>query len=1198
MRTRNVLSLIGFGCVLLLPFPVAAQTGTGVIRGTVLDSTRSTVPNAKLTLVNDATNVQQSAQASGDGFFHFGGLPPAAYTVTVEAAGFKRWSGKLMLETGQTAVVEPAMEVGAVESIIEVNDAAPVINTETMGVAGVKDALRIHQLPLNGRSVSTLFNLTPGVEGGSNPRVNGLKVGATEMLFDGVSLVDRFGGGISRVQPGLDTIQEFRIETIGSSARYSRPSTVTLASKSGSNQLHASFFETFRTNAAGLRARQRQDGATSAKLVRNEFGASAGGPVVLPKLYDGHNKSFWFFAYEGLRQREAQFYQDTVPTPEMWNGDFSQVIDSSNVRTTIYDPASTNAQGLRNPFSGNSIPRNRFQPIFETMKNITHVPTNSTNPFQGTNMRAFYPLKMDIGNVTVKGDHHFSTKDVLSGRFTRSANQRIVQGGVFGAPREDVADAFGTGRSDAKIYSTSIRENHTFSPTFLNELLLANHRSPKSSGTLADFTDWPAKLGLPNPFGARGWPSLGVGNDPFYWDADNRKDEALTAWVAEDNLTLIKGRHSIQFGGKYRREYNNIRELQQSQGSHEFGGDWTALYSPNDDDAVSFTGVGLASLALGLPTYLSNQYNRGYFYFQQAETGLYFHDNWKVNSRLSIDLGIRWDKWTPYTEKYDRLVNVDLRNFGNKFEVITPGNRRMEDLPGVPPAVLASWAKRGLTWKTAQEAGLPDNLIPADNNNFGPRIGFAYRVTNKTVLRGGYGEYFWTMPLSQILQTSRTNPPLNLRFENQIGSLDGTGTYAMRNVPRSDLVAGNVQVNTQGVVTLPTTAQSIMPWDFGDWRDNRAQTWHFTIERELGKSTALRLNYIGDHGNGLEQRYNINAREAEFNYVARTGLAPPGNRDLLRANKDWNFLAANHTGYSNSNSLQAEIERRYNGGLAFQWFYVFTRSLTTSDAGGFTSGNGNINSIDGVFAVPQNSQILGSPNLTYDQRLRLGYQNSSNIPAHRVRYNAIYDLPFGTGKKFAGGVTKGVNALIGGWQVATIGEWRGGTWLSVNPARYMFGDPTLTADQRLDMTFAGRSQRLWFRGDFDPRLATGVDQTQLQQLVPVDRNGRIVRPLGTAFDNRLPQQLANGATRLASITDTVNGNARAFYRGPGDWNVDASVFKNFQLTERLKVRFTADFFNALNHPTDQDPNNTTGLQDLSSQRNQPRIIQFSLRLEF
>jgi hypothetical protein len=217
-----------------------------------------------------------------------------------------------------------------------------------------------------------------------------------------------------------------------------------------------------------------------------------------------------------------------------------------------------------------------------------------------------------------------------------------------------------------------------------------------------------------------------------------------------------------------------------------------------------------------------------------------------------------------------------------------------------------------------------------------------------------------------------------------------------------------------------------------------------------------------------------------------------------------------------------------------------------------------------------------------------------------VRYNFFYDLPVGKGKKFMGAAGKGVNAILGGWQISGIGEWRSGNWLGVNSGRYLFGDPTLNADQQLLLKFAGRNQRLWFRGDFDPTLASGIDQAVLQKLVPLDRSQRLLRPVGSAFDNRVAVRLANGSIRQTPITDTVNWNARAFYAGPGEWNIDSSLFKNFQLTEKLRLRFSADFFNVLNHQNDADPNTTTGLQDLSISRpgNSPRIIQFSLRMTF
>ncbi len=1193
-RTIPWLSLIA--ATLLLSLTLFSQ-GTATIRGTVFDSTRAAVPGANVVVTNVETNVTRRTVTSAEGIYSVSALGAANYKVTVESAGFKQWSGTLVLQTGQTAVVDATLEVGSIDTVVEVTGAAPIITTESAEVGDVKDAQRIRQLPLNGRDITSLFSLTPGVEGGGNPRVNGMKVGSTEMTLDGVSLVDRFGGGMGRVQPALDSVNEFRIETSGSQAQFSRPATVSLVTKSGTNELHGSVFMTHRNNSAGLRARARQDGNDAPKLIRNEFGASAGGPVFIPKFYDGRNRTFWFAAYEGLRQREQSFYRSEVPTADMWAGNFDNLLDAQGRKTNVYDPLSTNASGIRQQFANNQIPTGRIAPIYQTMRSITPLPTSNVNPFITPNFEAVYPRVSDVYKFTTRGDHRFTDKDMLMGRYTVSDRAYSQSGGRFGAPPLGMKDAYGSARQQTRNYSATVQETHIFTPTLVNEFTAGVQRNAHSQGTLADNRAWANELGLPNPFGALGWPTICT--DFFCWDNDNRHDQNLTGYVLEDNMTFVTGKHTFKMGAKVRYEQNNVRELQQAQGSDYFGGDWTALYEPAGDDIAPFTGDGMATMALGLTSYLSNQNNRGYFYFRQHETGLYFQDTWKVTNRLTLDLGVRYDRWSPYTEKQNRFLAIDPNTIGSLFQVITPGNVKMESLPGAPPSQLASWAARGLTWTTADAVGWPENLVRADNNNFGPRIGFAYKLTNRSVLRASYGEYFWTMPLSQILQSMRMTPPLNLRYSNPVSERGGDGTYSVKNVPAVDDYVGKAIVDTNGLVPLPITAQQGMVLDGRNWKDGRDQKIHVTFEHQFLSDSSVRISYMGDRGRDLEQRYSLNQRESEFNYVTRTGLNPPSNRDLMRVNKDWTLFATNRTGYSNTHSFQAEFEKRYSKGFVSQFFYTFTRSLTTSDSDGFSSGNGNINSTgSGIAQVPEAIQVLGNPKMSYDDLLRLVYYNSGYIPAHRVRWNGLLDLPFGKGRAIAGNANGLVDAIIGGWQLSAIGDWRSGNWLSVDSGRYLFGDPTLNEDQRLLLNFGGRNQRLWFKGDFDVTRATNVDAAKLQALVPVDRSQRVMRQVGPNLDNRVPVLMKDGSTRLTSISDNVNWNARNFFKGPGSWNADITLMKSFKLTESANFQVGADFFNAFNHPVDANPNATTGLQDLSTQANGSRVIQLRGRISW
>jgi hypothetical protein len=1036
-------------------------------------------------------------------------------------------------------------------------------------------------------------------------------VGSTEMLLDGISYVDRFGGGISRVQPGLDTVQEFRIETTGSAAQFARPATVELVTRSGTNELHGSAFEVFRNNAAGLRARARQDGNTPAKLIRNEYGFWVGGPVWLPKLYNGKNKTFWFVDWEGSKQRQDSFAQTAVATPAMWAGDLSNITDSSGDVYTIYDPLTTSGpNGTRLPFTPNNvIPQSRFNPIAKLMQSVSPLPMGPNaggNPWTDQNFATYYSVPQDTGTLTLKGDETFSEKDNLSARFTRSTNNNKTLGGRFGFPPPGCTNCGGTGRQDVAVFSEYVRWNHVFKPTLLNELQISGHRSTDDAGTLGDSTNWASKLGFPNPLGALGWPSIYTdAYNMFYsggWDGDNRKNQMLTAFQIEDNVTWIKGKHTFKFGFKGRQEYNNVRELQNQEGAHGFYSHWTTLYDPSADAATAYTGSGFAEMLMGLPSDLRIHYNRGYFYYQQKEIGAYFNDTWKLSPRLTVDVGLRWDHWTPYHEKYDRLVNLDPTNYVGKFQVVSPHNTNFDNLPGVPSGVLDSFRARGMSWTTADQAHFPGALIQNYWKDLGPRLAIAYKLSDKWVLRSGYGIYYWPMPLSQILQSARVNPPLDLRFHHSLYDQNTLNPdYALLNVPASTDYLPNATIDTNGIVPLPGSRE-IFLFDPHNWADDRMQQWTFTIERELMKNTSLRLSYIGNHGSNLEQRMNWNSSQSQWNYQLQTGLAAASGSagtDSRRANPNWTGVLESHVGYSNANSFQAEVQRRLSNGLEFQWFYTYNHTLTTSDEGGFGSGGG------GAF-VPEDATILGQPNLTLSQRLKLVYYNSASVPPHRITWNGIYELPFGRGKKFAGGVSKPLDYVVGGWQLAFIGTWQSGNWMGVTGSDYLFGNPALGKGQRLKMTIFGKTQELYFRGDFNPASATNVDLAKLEHLVPVDRSQRVLHPLyymdssgKPVFNsNRLPFQLADGSTRYTTITDNLSWNSQNFFLGPGQWNEDLSVYKYFNFTEKVKMRVTSDFFNFFNHPNNVTPNKTTGLLDLSVQSNDPRIIQLSARLEW
>ncbi|HEV2379802.1 MAG TPA: TonB-dependent receptor [Terriglobia bacterium] len=1225
--------------------PAYSQTGTGTITGTVSDSTGSVVTEADVTLTDTLTGVSRTAKTSGVGIYYFGAVPIGSYKLAVNKPGFEEWLGTFSLQVGENAVVNATVRVGSPTTTVQVTGAATPIDTTSGTVADVKDSNQIRELPLNGRQIGLLFDLTAGVESGSGgARVNGMKVGSLDINLDGVTQVDRFGGGMVRVQPGIETIQEFRIETVGSDATFDQPATVIMATRSGTNQLHGGGYEYLRDNTVIGPARLRSDpvNVPVPLLIRNEFGAYAGGPIYIPHLYNGRDKSFWFFDYEGLRdhERASPLFQ-YVPTAAMWSGDLSNAVDpnnpcsqgpscpTGNSPVTIYNPNTTGPGPTyqRTPFLNNQIP-GPLSPTAAALKSLTALPTNTNNPYVAPNFTATYPNVKSTNTFTSKVDENLSDKDRLSVRYTRSWTNAAVEGGYYANPIND-SSGMGTSADNYYINNVGVSYTKTISPTWLNELLVGVNRSAVHYGTLADFTDWDSKLSVPNPFGVTGWPTLysyenqvGTYMGPslyFGWDSDNVHNQNLTSETIEDNVTWTHGKHTVQFGGRGRREQNNVRENQQAQGSNSWQNSYTTDWCASCQAPALDSGSGFAELLLGLPQYLSNQYNRGYFYFRQTQVGLYGNDKIKVSPRLTLNLGLRWEDWTPYTEAQNRLVEP-YNPATVPFEVLTPGNLSLNQIPGLPPAVLQSWEGIGLTSTTANSVGYPSKLFRAVHHDFGPRLGVAYQLGHNTVIRGSYGIYYVGMPLSLLLQSTRSNPPLNLRFQTQPGlntittapGVQSSAYYVKNPTPGNYLPPDTVSIVAQTGPNSPIVPydNGATVWDGPNWNDERQQTWNFTVEHELPKQIGLRLSYIGTYGQNLEQQYAIDDPEPLYNYAVRTGMTPPSLDYLRRPEPAWSLIGINHTGFSHDNSAQVEIHRRFANGVSFQAFYTYVRGLTTTDPGGFQDGNTSINGGagsgnfggSGGATVPENVELLGEPNLTYQQRLRLAYFNNTTIPPHRVTFNGVFDLPFGKGKRFANNISTPLDYVIGGWQVATIGTWNSGLWMGLANNLVQPGNVRIPAGQRATFNISGSSDhyRQWFAGNFNIANATNVTG----KLTPAV--ARLAGPDCEGSDSgHLAVTLADGTCYDAPFNGFYNPAPRDNVIGPGAWNDDLSIYKHFKVKERFDMRFAADFFNALNHPNDIPPSNMTGLQDLSLQQttsngglNDPRVIQLSLRVEF
>jgi hypothetical protein len=1200
-----------------------AQTGAGRIQGTVKDATGAVVPGAKVTATHVPMARQSTTSTNDVGYYLFPAVQNGPYTLVIEAAGMETFKGEFLLQTGETAVVDAVLKVGTTATeVTVVADAAPLVTTTSPTLAVVTDRARLDQLPISGRMFMVLVNqTTPGVEDGS--RVWGIRWGL-EYVQDGAVMLNRDTGSVAGRPPGMDTIEEFRTETNNSSAKMNRPGAVIVNTRSGSNEFHGSVFEVMRNNNLGFGVARRREEKWSrpSHLVRNEFGASAGGPLYIPKVYNGRNKTFVFQAYEAFRSMTGSTLDLSVPTMAMREGDFSGLVDSAGRRYTIYDPWTTDAKWNRVPYPNNRIPMQRQSPLAKYLYSVTPEPTHpEVNALVGSNWWGQVPNNRMEWTMTTRVDHRVSDKDQIFFRYTHGVRDNYAQSGSSPITLDNSANGrWRPIRNDTGVASWT----HSFSPTFFSETLFTAGVEDMAILNIGDDKKWADTLGLPNPFDEYGFPNIGdTGVDMEYTNPDNRRNNISRIFNIDQNFTKVLGRHEFQFGGRYRFEQLHVLpDQQQPQGAHAFSSQATGLYDPSSGSnysAVPRTGHATADLFLGVINSYGARFVRKWYDMTMSETGLYFQDNFKVNSRLTLNLGVRWELSTPPREKNNYLTGFDPKT---KSIVNGADWDTMYRIGATLPSIARIFEGMGVPFISPEQAGLPKNMMYLNKWDFNPRVGFAYKFSDRPrpiVVRGGYGIYGYPMPLRAFNARMRSNPPTTARFTYQLSnsaqSPDRLPNYALRSVPT--IIAG---VNSKDLLDL-NNAEGISRGSFSvSYFDphqptSRAHEWNLTFEREVLESTVVKLGYVGTHGSRLDMFHRYNQAANDYIWYTTQGVPKPTGTFANTARRGFentmygDLEVYRKSGWSNSQNIQFEIQRRYSKGYGFQLFYVLSNSMRAG-------GNGWSDDI-----LPATDVYLpGAVPADDDERMRfLFYRRDTDIPKHRYNWNFIVDLPFGKGKRFGSGAGPIMDRVIGGWQLAGTGSvtsnwWSLPTssWLFPNPVE-IYGTKYKVQDCRSGVCFDGY---LYYNGYIPanrinshdasgkPNGVMGVPANYKPAhtpLIPMPADGGSPSDPNFAFydSNTVWVPMKNGSLQRTSYDTNLNPWRNQFLSGLYNWNQNASLFKVIPVRERISFRLNIDFFNVFNMPgIPKTPNAGSGIIDAQRSGNGARSLQFGLRLNW
>jgi len=1077
-RVRGERALALAVVVLLMAGSLAAQTFYGSIGGTVYDASGGIVPEAKLALIETATNVKREGATNAEGNYNFPNLPPGNYVLSAEKAGFRESRSQSMrLTAQQTYRLDVTLQVGDTKATVEVGAESTSINYETARIADTRPREQILSMPVNSRSTLPQLYLTSFVYDGD--QIGGVRSNNVNFTVDGVTANGvNFGGRVGPlIEVSLEATAEENVLASNNSAEFPKAASVYVTTRGGTNQLRGSAFWEHSNNifnAAPYFTHLKAKGP-----MRQEYGGSVGGPVYIPRVYDGRNKSFFFANWEHTYPPGLYNQSANVPTAKMRRGDFSDLLPGR----VVWD-------FNRQPFSGNVLPASRISAVSQRVLNYNNFipqPNYGDATSIVNNYRDLRPNGWYDDRFTARGDHVLGAKDNLSGRLVlRKTPMTNYDGNLPAFTRAQY-------RGVANVYFS---ESHMFTPAIFNEFRFAYSRD--YSHLLGNFKGAQViqDLGIQGINLAGKGDLTGVPN--LTWTNFSPIQNAATYfWRGRtfeilDNLSHAAGKHMLKSGFLLRKNLSDITDsnLTADFGSYSFNG-----FATNFD---------FADFLLGVPQTTTRVERAPERNMRFWELGLYVNDDWRLTKNLTLNLGLRYDFGASPVELSDRRYAFN----GITGQVIVPNDKAM--------SLISPYYPKNIPIVTAAAAGYPERtLVNNDKNNLAPRVGFAYRFMPKTALRGGYGIYY-TLLMYTLLDRFSGGPFGGRElYDNAIR--DGQPLFQF---PNPFLPGGRLPGQSISGVSLNPQAANM-------------QQWNLTLEREVGSGFVARISYRGFRTTQLGFERNINKP------MPSTDVR---NRDWYRFPYFGNASIFETGAIQKSHALDVAVERRFLKGLLFQSGWTWAKNLTDASGG-----------IDG-----------GTIENAYDRKREMS--NAPNIPRHRFVTSGVWEVPFGTGKRFGASLPAVVRQSLGNWSLSGITVFQTGYPLTPT---FSVGDPSNTR------TIGGRPDWVSPWKLSNPTIGRWFDPAAFA----VPPNGR--------FGNAAPYVVF----------------------GPGIANFNFGLFKYFSLWEKGRLQFRMTSTNFFNHPNFGDPTmniNSSTVGQITGTRGGEasglsagtRLIRMGLRLEF